>query len=220
MGPAATSAPSATDGRSHACRNSSPGGGNAGRETRNLRNRNQQLVSWFADIPPVTAKPKSRTPNWTIGAFCTATSLPLTKARNRRLARGSRALGITRIDHVKGLMSMHGPELRCIGHTRSRRQNRVGRLAYGVTNFCGAACEGRRPTLGVALLAWACFTTLASASLATKVVVGAAAGFLCQARIRLRRRGRLRWRESARPVGVAAEVAQQGRGRVVGFLAG
>jgi hypothetical protein len=31
-----------------------------------------------------TAKPKSPTPNWTIGALSAATSPPLTKARNRR----------------------------------------------------------------------------------------------------------------------------------------
>jgi hypothetical protein len=29
-------------------------------------------------------KPKSPTPNWTIGAFSAATGSPLTKARNRR----------------------------------------------------------------------------------------------------------------------------------------
>jgi hypothetical protein len=32
-----------------------------------------------------TAKPKSPTPNWTIGALSAATSPPLTKARNRQL---------------------------------------------------------------------------------------------------------------------------------------
>src|SRR5262249_17445608 len=54
----------------------SPSGGNAGRDICNLRKRNPQLVSWLADIPPVIAKPKSRTPNLTIGAFSTATSPP------------------------------------------------------------------------------------------------------------------------------------------------